>query len=429
MIKTANSVRTMSAICIGNAMEWYDFMIFNYLLLFIAQAYFPSQNDIHSLLATMISSGVALVVRPIGGILLGAWADKRGHHKALMLVFYLMTVATALITLTPTYAKIGIIATVLLVGARLLQGLATGGEFGIASSLLAALAPMNKKGLYTSLQMVGQLLALILGSSLCFLLTMTCSEEVLYQYAWRLPFAFGLVILPIAWVLRRQLQNQGFWRSMKPKSVALLPLIRRQKGTLVIGLGLVIGCTGSVYTLFSYMPVFGKKYLHFTLWQAYLGPLVGTTISALLIPAFGALSDKIGKKQILVISLTVYLSLIFPLLSMLNSNPSTEILVLVESILALCIAAYFGVFTSVLSNLFPEEGRSTCLAISYNLGVMLFGGFAPFVITALIEYTKNPMIFTYYLMLAVSISLFASLFYKEGKQVAKEPQLVDVLAV
>jgi MFS family permease len=429
MIKTANSVRTVSAICIGNAMEWYDFMIFNYLLLFIAQAYFPSQNDVHSLLATMISSGVALVIRPIGGILLGAWADKHGHHKALMLVFYLMTVATALITFTPAYAKIGILATVLLVGARLLQGLATGGEFGISSALLAALAPQNKKGFYTSLQMVGQLLALILGSSLCFLLTITCSEDVLYQYAWRFPFAFGLVILPIAWILRRQLQHQGIWTTNKPKPVALLPLIQSQKGTLAIGLGLVIGCTGSVYTLFSYMPVFGKKYLHFTMWQAYLGPLVGTTISTLLIPVFGALADRIGKKQILVVALSIYLGLIFPMLSMLNSNPSTGMLILVESTLALCIAAYFGVFTSVLSSLFPEEGRSTCLAISYNIGVMLFGGFAPFVITALIEYTKNPMVFTYYLMVAVSISLIASLFYKEDRLEAKEPQLVEVLAV
>lgn len=428
MFKLSCSLKTVSAVCIGNAMEWYDFMIFNYLLLFISQSFFPGQNTSKALLATMISSGVALLVRPLGGILLGAWADKHGHQKALMLVFYLMTLSTALISFTPGYDKIGILATLLLIGARLLQGLATGGEFGISSTILVSLAPESKKGLYTSLQMVGQLMALILGSSLCFILTLTCSDETLYQYAWRIPFVLGLIILPIGWILRRQFQRQDIWTKRQIRAISLFTVIKKQKSELLIGLGLVIGCTGSVYTLFSYMPVFGQKYLHFSMWQAYLGPLVGATISTILIPLFGSLSDRIGKKPILVFALATYLALIYPMLSMLNHHPGTEALVLVEVILSLCIGAYFGVFTGVLSSLFPEEVRSTCLAISYNIGVMLFGGFAPFVITALIERTDNRMVFTYYLMIAVSISLIASLFYKDGREMTSNGRFADALA-
>lgn len=428
-MKTLGPARTILAICIGNAMEWYDFMIFNYLLLFIAQAYFPNPNHLNSLLATMLSSGVALVVRPLGGIIISAWADRHGHYKALMLVFYLMTIATALITFTPNYTNLGIWATVSLVTARLLQGLATGGEFGISSSILVALAPHHQKGLYTSLQMVGQLLALTLGSSLCFLLTVFCPEEVLYQYAWRVPFAIGLIIFPVGWVLRRQFQQQGRWVHKAPQSIRLFPLIKQQRGSLAIGLGLVIGCTGSVYTLFSYMPVFGKKYLHFSMWQAYLGPLLGTTISTGFIPFFGAWSDKIGKKTILISSLTVYFCLLFPLLIMLNNNPSISMLLLVEATLSVCIGAYFGVFTAVLSSLFPDDVRSTCLAISYNIGVMLFGGFAPFIITALIERTNNPMVFTYYLLIAVAISLIASLFYSESRLKIADHQPTEALTV
>lgn len=408
-----NSIKTITAICIGNAMEWYDFMIYNFMLLFIAQAYFPSQNRITSLMATMTSSGVAFIIRPLGGIVLGAWADRHGHHKALMLVFYLMTTAILLITFTPTYAQIGLLATVLIVGARLLQGVATGGEFGISSSLLMSLSPEQHKGFYTSWQMVGQLLAVLFGSGLCFLLTSYCTQDTLFSYAWRIPFALGLLILPIGWILRQQLLKQFDWKFQSKPKVKLTQVIRQQKGSLLIAWSLVAGCTGSIYTLFSYMPTFSKIYLKLSMQEAYCGPMIGIAISILAIPIFGALSDKIGKKTVLVSALSLYMILIYPLLSLLNQHPDLYHLILAESTLAVFIGAYFGVLTSVVSELFPAAIRSTCLTISYNLAVMLFGGFAPLIITALIEKTKNPMVFTYYLMTAVSISLFAALCYRE----------------
>lgn len=421
MSDSNKSLQTIAAICIGNAMEWYDFMIYNFMLLFISQAYFPSQNRISSLLATMASSGVALVVRPLGGILLGAWADRHGHHKALMLVFYLMALATILITFTPSYAHIGLWATLIIVGARLIQGLATGGEFGIASTLLVALAPEHKRGFYTSWQMVGQLLAVFLGSAICFILTINYSKESLFDYAWRIPFALGLLIIPIGWLLRRRLQRQFKWDTRPAVTVGLYEIIIQQKKSLVLALCLVIGCTGSIYTLFSYMPTFSKLYLNLSMQNAYLGPMIGIAFSIITIPVFGALSDKIGKKPVLLFSLLIYLALIYPLLFLLNQQPGLSTLILVESILGIFIGAYFGVITAILSELFPVAIRSTCLAISYNLAVMLFGGFAPLIITALIEKTHNPMIFTYYLMIAVSISLGAALCYMEKKQSELSP--------
>ena len=414
--------KIIAAICIGNAMEWYDFMVYNFMLLFIAQAFFPSHNQTTSLLATMASSGVALVVRPFGGILLGMWADRYGHHKALLLVFNLMALATLLITLTPSYAQIGLLASLLIVGARMLQGLATGGEFSIASTLLVSLAPENKKGFYTSMQMVGQLLAIFFGSFFCFLLTVHYSNEALFTFAWRIPFAIGLLILPVGWLLRRQLQQQLGGTQTKTK--VLYPQILQQKKNLIMALCLVSGCTGSVYTLFSYMPTFSKIYLHLTLQESYFGPMVGVAISIFTIPFFGALSDKIGTKPILIASLSLYLGLIYPLLSILNQYPSLNNLLLVESILGLLIGAYFGVITGLLAELFPAAIRSTCLAISYNLAVMLFGGFAPFIITALIEHSKNPMIFTYYLMIAVALSLIAALYGTTKKEYYDNTRMV-----
>lgn len=416
MTTSNTSFRTLGAICIGNAMEWYDFMIYNFMLLFIAQAFFPSHHRITSLLATMASSGVALVVRPIGGIFLGIWADKHGHHKALMLVFYLMAAATLLITFTPSFATMGLLATLVIVLARLLQGFATGGEFGISSTLLVTLSPHDKKGFYTSLQMVGQLLAILIGSSACFILTIYCSNETLYQFAWRIPFAFGLLILPLGWILRRRLQREFIWKKEQKESGKLISLIKQQKRSLLIAFSLVAGCTGSIYTLFSYMPTYSKLYLGLSLTEAYLGPMIGILVSILTIPVFGALSDRIGQKIVMLCSLAFYLGLIYPLLSLLNQHPGLGILISVESILGLCIGAYFGVLTYTVSSLFPKSIRSTCLAVSYNSAVMLFGGFAPFIITALIEYTKSPMVFTYYLMTTVSISFLGVLSYQDEKE-------------
>ncbi|HIC7356874.1 TPA: MFS transporter [Legionella pneumophila] len=419
-MNTSNtSFKTLGAICIGNAMEWYDFMIYNFMLLFIAQAFFPSHNRVISLLATMASSGVALVIRPLGGVFLAVWADKHGHHKALMLVFYLMAAATMLITFTPTYTTIGLAATCVIVFARLLQGLATGGEFGISSSLLVSLSPSDKKGFYTSLQMVGQLLAILMGSSACLILTLYCSNETLYQFAWRIPFALGLLILPLGWILRRRLQREFVWKKEQKGTRQFFTLAKQQKRSLLIAFSLVAGCTGSIYTLFSYMPTYCKLYLNLSLTEAYLGAAVGILVSILTIPFFGALSDRIGKKIIMLCALACYFGLIYPLLFLLNQHPGVSILILVESILGLCIGAYFGVLTITVSSLFPPSIRSTCLAVSYNSAVMLFGGFAPFIITTLIEYTKNPMVFTYYQMTTVSISLMAVLSYQEERETSE----------
>ncbi|WP_042236525.1 MFS transporter [Legionella pneumophila] len=419
-MNTSNtSFKTLGAICIGNAMEWYDFMIYNFMLLFIAQAFFPNHSRMTSLLATMASSGVALVVRPLGGFILAVWADKYGHHKALMFVFYLMAVATMLITFTPSYSTIGLSATCVIVFARLLQGLATGGEFGISSALLVNLSPSDKKGFYTSLQMVGQLLAILMGSSACLILTFYCSNEALYQFAWRIPFALGLLILPLGWILRRRLQREFTWKKEQQDTGKLLILVKQQKRSLLIAFSLVAGCTGSIYTLFSYMPTYCKLYLNLSLTEAYLATASGILVSILTIPFFGALSDRIGKKIVMLCALACYFGLIYPLLFLLNQYPSVTILILVENILGLCIGAYFGVLTITVSSLFPPSVRSTCLAVSYNSAVLLFGGFAPFIITALIEYTKNPMVFTYYQMTTVFISLLAVLSYQEERKLSE----------
>lgn len=414
MSNSNNSLKSVVAICIGNAMEWYDFMIYNFMLLFIAQAYFPNQNRITSILATMASSGVALVVRPLGGVFLGIWADRHGHHKALMLVFNLMAFATILITFTPSFEHIGLWATVLILWARLIQGLATGAEFGIASSLLSQLAPDSQKGLYTSFQMVGQLFAVLLGSSICFFLTVSCSQEFLYEFAWRIPFAIGLFILPIGWLLRRQLQRQFTGIPQHFRTESLSSIIIQQKRLLAIALCLVIGCTGSFYTLFSYMPTYSKLYLNLSMDDAYLGTMTGISVCIITIPLFGALSDRIGKKAVLLGSLFFYFILVYPLFSLLTQHPSLSTLILIESIFGVFTGAYFGVVTAVLSELFPIVIRSTCLAISYNLAVMIFGGFAPFIITALIEKTHSPMVFTYYLLTAVSIGLVGAFVYQES---------------
>lgn len=426
MMHTNRTVLNVFTICAGNAMEWYDFMIYNFMLFFIAHAFFLSSHPITSLLFSMLSSGIALVVRPLGGVILGGWADRHGHEKALFLNFCMMGFATCLITFTPDYAVLGHLATSLIILARLLQGIATGGEFGISSSLLVSLAPVNQRGFYASFQMVGQLFALLLGSVVCLFVTTFCSEYMLYQYAWRLPFVLGLLIIPLGLVLRKQLINQSKKQMAAPASKPSPLNVLEYKSELFIAFGLVVGSTSSIYTVFSYMPIFSQLYLNLSLPEAYLGVLVGLVICTFFTPIFGMLSDKVGKRVILISSLLLYCVVSYPLLSFLQQHPSFIHLVWVESILGGLMGAYFGVLTLIVTELFPHPLRATCLSISYNLAVMLFGGFAPLIITYFIEKTHNPMFFAYYLMLGIMISLLAAMGYQE-KSAFKMSALQDKL--
>lgn len=405
--------KNITAIVIGNALEWYDFVVYSFMTVVIAKLFFPATHAATSLLAATATFGVAFCLRPLGGILLGIYADRRGRKAAIMLVIGLMTVAILMICLVPTYAQIGILAPIIMVLARMLQGFSAGGEFGVSTSLLIELAPKNQRGFYGSWQMVGQMLAMFLGATIGIVLTETLTMAQLEAYGWRIPFIFGLLIAPVGLYMRSHLK-ETHRAAIKPNPKNhFWEEIRAHWRQIIISMGLVVGGTVATYVNISYLPTYATTYLGLDMSDAFTALGIAIMVTIILIPIFGSLSDRIGRRPILLSSSFIYLLIVYPLFSWLCHDPTLPKLMVVEMSCCMLLGAYFGVFAAAVAELFPMAIRSSGLGISYNLTVMIFGGFAQFIVTWLIEVLHSPIAIAYYLSAAIAISVIAAYFYED----------------
>lgn len=408
------TAKNMTAIVISNALEWYDFVVYSFLTVIIAKLFFPSDHPANSILMATATFGVAFCIRPLGGIVMGVYADRKGRKAAITVVIAIMSAALMMISVAPTYAQAGLLAPVIIVIARMLQGFSAGGQFGVSTSLLIELAPTHQRGYYGSWQMVGQMVAMLLGAAVGMLMMNVLSIEQVEAYGWRIPFIAGLVIVPIGIYLSRYLHdtNVAAVRANEKKN-HFLDDVKEHWKQILISMGLVVGGTVATYVNISYMPTYSVTYLHMSLNDAFTALAVAILVMVTFIPFFGGLSDTIGRKPILLSSLLVYLLVIYPLFAWLNVEPSLPKLMVVELSCCLLLSAYFGVFATVVAELFPVAIRSSGLGISYNITVMIFGGFAQFIVTWLIEKLQSPIAIVYYLATAIFISFVASIFYKD----------------
>jgi MFS family permease len=412
----------ITAAVIGNALEWYDFIVFGFFTVVISRLFFPSDSQYASLLLTTGTFGVGFFMRPVGGILLGIYADRRGRKAALLMVIILMTVAIAMIAFAPTYAAIGIGAPLIMVLARLLQGFSAGGEFASATAFLTEIAPAGRRGLYGSWQMVGQGLAVLLGAILGTLLTRSLTPEALDSWGWRIPFLFGLIIGPVGLYIRRHLDETSAFlqsnRSPAGQQGSGSVLMSHTKEMLAC-LGMVVSGTISFYVILIYIPTFARTQLHLPLDQAFLAQSIGLACEVVLIPICGALSDVVGRRPVMITALVLDLLVTYPLFSWVSASPSFGALLTMQIILCSLFGVFNGPISTALAEQFPTRVRSTALAIAYNIAVMLFGGFAQFFVTWLIQATGTPIAPAYYLMFGAAVGLLAALFLKERARDAK----------
>lgn len=408
--------KNIIAIVIGNALEWYDFVIYSFLTVFIAKLFFPSTHSVNSILAATATFGVAFCMRPLGGVFFGIYADKWGRQSAITMVIALMTLAMSMLAFTPTYQSIGIFAPIMIVMARLIQGFSAGGEFGVSTSLLIELSPPSRRGYFAAWQMVGQMIAMLLGATIGLLLTDYFSVSDVERFGWRIPFLFGLIIAPVGIYIRSQLAKNHVSSDASSSLRTHTAVIKRHAKQLFIAMGLVVGGTVANYVNISYLPTYTATYLHLPLKSAFFALAVSVALMILIIPMVGALSDKIGRRPILLFSLTLYSIVVYPLFLWLTMQPTLSKLLCVEMICCVLLGIYFGVFAVTIAELFPKSIRSTGLGISYNLTVMLFGGFAQFIVTWLIQALSTPLAITYYLLFAIFISLIAAYFYQQTQE-------------
>ena len=411
---TPKSLQVAAAV-IGNALEWYDFIIFGSLTVVISRLFFPADTQYASLLLTTATFGVGFFMRPVGGIFFGIYADRHGRKAAMLLVIVVMTAAIAMIGFAPPYAVVGIAAPLIIVLARLLQGFATGGEFASATSFLVESAPSRRRGYYGSWQMVGQGLAVLLGALVGLFLTRSFAPETLNSWGWRLPFLLGLVIGPVGLFIRRHLaETDPFLEASQAatKKPAGTMLSRHRKEVLVC-LGTIVPGTIGFYVLLIYMPTFASTQLHLPLDQAFLVQSISLASMIAMIPVLGALSDRIGRKPIIIGALALLLAFAYPLLNWIVQSPSFGNLLVAQTVLCSTLGAFNGPVSTAVAEQFPVRSRSTGLGIGYNLAVMIFGGFAPFFITWLIEATGLATAPSFYLMFGAAIGLVAACFLVE----------------
>lgn len=403
------NTRAVVAAVIGNALEWYDFTVFGFLTVVIAQLFFPAGSDYTSLLLTTATFGVAFVMRPIGAVVLGLYADRAGRKAALSLVIALMTLGILLLAIAPPYSAIGIGAPLMIVLGRLLQGFSAGGEFGSSTALLIEAAPFSKRGFYGSWQMASQAAALLLGALVGAAISHGLSPDALKSWGWRVPFLIGLIIGPIGFYIRRHLaDSEAFLHAQKTARRATLgEVFKSHSRDVLCGLGSVIALTVTIYVLISYLPTFAVKQLKLPYAQSFYAVIVGNLLLMVLSPVAGAWSDRIGRKGLSLWSLGITLAIIYPLFAWLAAEPSVSKLIVVQALLSITLSGYYGPFGALIAELFPANVRSIGLSLAYNVAVMVFGGFGPLLVTWLIDTTGSPLAPTYYVMSGLALSIVA----------------------
>ncbi|MBN9116672.1 MAG: MFS transporter [Pandoraea sp.] len=399
--------RVIVSASIGNALEWFDLVVYGFFAVTIAKLFFPTGNDTVSLLLTLCTFGVSFFMRPLGAIVIGAYADRAGRKAALTLSILMMMVGTLLIALMPTYATIGVLAPVGIVIARMVQGFSAGGEFGSATAFLAEHAP-KRRGFFSSWQVASQGLTTLLAAGFGALLTGNLSPEAMMSWGWRVPFFFGLLIGPVAYYIRRRLDETPEFLDIEPTQSPLRDTFASQKERLLLAIGVVVMATVATY-LVLYMPTYAVKQLGLPSSAAFSAVLLTGVVQLIVAPIVGHWSDTHGRIKPMLTAAVALLVLVYPMFSLLDAHPTFGALMVFQIVLGLLMTTYFGALPALLTELFPVQVRTTGLSLGYNIAATVFGGFAPFIITWLIGATGNKLAPSFYLIFAALISITALL--------------------
>jgi MFS transporter, MHS family, proline/betaine transporter len=382
--------RAITAGVIGNVLEWYDFGVYGYLVPTISALFFPSGDPMVSLLLTFAVFGVGFVMRPIGSIIFGVYGDRFGRRKALSAVVFVMALSTFAIGLLPTYAQVGIAAPILLVIVRLFQGLSTGGEFGGSSAYIVEYAPQHRRGFFGSFQLVGVASGFLLGSLTAALLNAALSPDDRLAWGWRLPFLFGISVGLVGLYLRWRLDDTPKFAEIEEQgTVAASPLtealLRHPRETLLAFTSTLHNTVAYYIALIymtSYMQTVGKLAQGTALWIA-TGSLA---VMILLLPGLGRLSDRIGRRPLMLFSCGAFIVLGYPFFLMAASG-NLALTIFGQLLMMVCYAPYAATCASFLSEIIPTRVRYTSMSVGYNTAVAIFGGFAPFIATWLVKTT------------------------------------------
>ena len=423
--------RAIVAALFGNVVEWLDFVAFGLLAAIIAKHFFTGLNDTGGaalLLLTFATFGVGFLARPVGGLVIGYYADRRGRKPALILSISLMGASTALIAFIPGYDVIGLGAPLLLVAARLTQGFAAGGEWGGAASFLVEWAPASRRGLFGSFHIATIFVGTLLGSVLIAGMSSAFGDGFMADWGFRIPFLIGGLLALVALPFRARAEETPLFteqqerESTEPSSVPPVALKRGQLWLKLVHTFFLVGMqSAAVYTFTSYFPSFLARYVdagggkHVGAGQALWSNTVASLVVIVVVLSSGALSDRVGRKPGMLAGCLLVLVLTYPLMQVLLATHSLLVVVLVQSALAGSAALFLGCMPAVLVERFPRRIRVTGLSSAYNLASAVFGGFAPLIATSLIAATRMPVSAGFWVIAAALLSTVAVLVLRETR--------------
>jgi MFS family permease len=388
----------------------YDFMVFGYFASAIGNAYFPGQSSLGTLLKSLATFGVGFLMRPLGAVILGGFTDKHGRRAGLLLTLSLMSVGIVTLAATPSYATVGLLAPILILFGRLIQGFSAGAELGNVSVYLAEIAPPNRKGFYVSWQSASQQVAVVVAALLGVALSAWLGADRLAAWGWRVPLVLGCAVAPFIFLLRRHLRESDEFKHRGERATTreIIRSVWAGRRAVLGGVALVLMTTVSFYMITAYTPTFGK--LLNLPERDNLLVTAGVGASNLIwLPIMGALSDRIGRRPILITCTVLAILTAYPAMSWLAGAPTLGKLIAVELWLSAIYASYNSAMVVYLTEVVPAEVRASGFSLAYSLATAV-GGFTPFIVTWLIGLTGNLAFPGVWLTIAAVVSLLAVLF-------------------
>ncbi|MGL4860195.1 MAG: MFS transporter [Enterobacteriaceae bacterium] len=409
--------KTIAAITIGNGLEFYDFVVYSFFAKIIGELYFPADTETGQLLLSFATFGVGFLMRPLGGLFIGLYADKYGRKPAISLTLWLMGLSSLAFVITPTYDSIGIAAPIIILVARLVQGFAIGGEMGSSTAYLLEFASKTTRGFYTSWQGFSQGLSSLFASLVGVTLTGILTTEALHSWGWRIAFLIGVLIIPVGIYIRRKLTETA---EVKPEqyksSAALLSLFTHYKYAISASVLLMIGLTSATYIIIYYISNYGMIVLKLAPVYAILAASVASLMSVLLSPLAGWLSDKVGPARMILWTRLGLIVAAWPAFFLITSYTSLSTVLTIVALLSIPYAMTAPATMVLVTELLPKYIRATGFSIAYAIAIAIFGGFAQFFVTLLIEWTKSPNAPAFYLIVCGLLSLLGLMVARKSQQ-------------
>nr|WP_167471153.1 MFS transporter [Cupriavidus lacunae] len=403
--RAMSKVSAITAITIGGALELYDSGVYNFFATLIIPLYFPIGNPLGQLLLSFGTFGAGYLMRPLGGLVIGAYADRHGRKPAVLLSMWLMAFSALILVVTPTHAQIGYVAPVLMILARLIQGFAIGGEMGSASAMLLEYADERSRGFYTSWQTASQGIAAVFAALVALSLTHALSADALEHWGWRAAFLLGILVIPIGQLIRRRLEETLVPPPRKKTAAGGWQLMRQHWRELVASVLLMTGLAAAIHLIAYYLPNYATFQLHIPRGDAVWAGFVAAAMMVVFGPIAGWMCDRVGRRTMVWWSRVALLLMAYPAFFLLNTFPSLTCLLVVVGCLAIPMAMTSPATLVLVSEVLPQRLRATGMSVTYYVAIAIFGGFAQLFSTVLIHLTGNPNAPAFYLIGCGLVSL------------------------